>query len=125
MDPVFLGLDQVLEIHTGLIEAYGGGPGIRDLGLLESALSTPRAGSGGQYFHVDSYEMAAAYLFHIVKNHPFVDGNKRSGALCCYVFLRLNGLELECTNEALVDLVLAVAEGSRDKAAVTAFLRRY
>lgn len=123
MHLIFLGLAEVLEIHDEQIARYGGSPGVRDLGLLESALSQPRAGSGGVYFHVDVHEMAAACLFHILMNHPFIDGNKRVGAHATYVFLRLNGLELECSNAALVAQVLAVAEGRADKAKVAEFLR--
>jgi death-on-curing protein len=125
MNPTFLGLDEVLEIHRDQIERHGGSLGVRDLGLLESALAMPRAGSRGTYFHADVHEMGAAYLFHIVKNHPFVDGNKRAGAMAAYVFLRLNGLELTATNPDLVDLVLGVAENRFDKADVAAFIREH
>ena len=75
MDPTFLTLDEVIEIHRDMIERYGGSFGIRDEGLLESAVAMPQAGFGEQYPHSSVFEMAAAYLFHIVKNHPFVDGN--------------------------------------------------
>ncbi|HEU4394714.1 MAG TPA: Fic family protein, partial [Planctomycetota bacterium] len=74
MQPDFLGLDEVLEIHRDQIARYGGRPGVRDMGLLESALAMPRAGAAGQWFHADLHEMAAAYLFHIAQNHPIVDG---------------------------------------------------
>jgi len=125
MDPVFLELDEVLEIHRDQIGRYGGSPGIRDLGLLQAALAMPRAGAGGQYFHSDLFEMAAAYLFHIVKNHPFVDGNKRVGAMAAFVFLRLNGATLEAPERAYERLVLSVAEGKSDKPAITGFLRKH
>jgi len=125
MGPTFLGLDEVLEIHRDQIERYGGSLGIRDLGLLESALAMPRAGTRDVYFHANLHEMAAAYLFHIVKNHPFVDGNKRVGAMAAYVFLRLNGLELVATDSELIDFVLRVATSRSDKAAVAAFFREH
>ena len=125
MTPVFLELDEVLEVHADQIERYGGGPGVRDLGLLESALAMPRMGTGQTYFHSDLYEMAAAYLFHIVKDHPFIDGNKRTGAMTAYVFSHLNGLELSCSNEALVEEVISVAEGRADKARIADFFRRH
>jgi death-on-curing protein len=80
MPPVFLNLAEVLEIHRDQIERYGGQPGIRDLDLLQSALAMPAAGFGDRYLHEDLLEMAAAYLFHIARNHPFVDGNKRTVA---------------------------------------------
>ncbi len=124
MVPTFLGLDEVLEIHRGQIERHGGRLGVRDLGLLESELAMPRAGSRGVYFHADVHEMAAAYLFHLIMNHPFVDGNKRVGAMAAYVFLRLNGFELTATNAELVHLVLGVAEGRIGKASASVFLRR-
>ena len=76
MSPDFLTLDEVLEIHRDQIERYGGAAGIRDLGLLQSALAQPSATFGGQYLHADLHEMAAAYLYHLVQNHPFLDGNK-------------------------------------------------
>ena len=95
------------------------------MGLLESALAMPRSGFGGQYFHTDLHEMAAAYLFHLVKNHPFVDGNKRVGAGVAFVFLDLNGVELTATNDQLANAVLAVAEGKLQKCGVAEFLRKH
>lgn len=125
MKPDFLGLDEVLEIHRDQIRRYGGKEGIRDLGLLQSALAMPRAGARGRYSHADLFEMAAAYLFHIVKDHPFVDGNKRVAAMSAFVFLALNGVTLRATNPAYERLVRSAAEGTADKSAVTAFLRQH
>lgn len=125
MSPLFLGLDEVLEIHRDQIQRYGGGTGVRDIGLLESAIAMPQGGSGGQYFHADLFEMAAAYLFHIVKNHPFVDGNKRVGAVAALAFLAMNGVEVRVANEVLVDMVIAVAEGRLQKSGVAEFLRKH
>ncbi len=124
MAPRFLTLEEVIEIHADQIERYGGSPGIRDLSLLESATAMPQAGIGDQYFHTDLFEMAAAYLFHIVRNHPFVDGNKRVGAAAALVFLRLNGVRVGVTNPALVKVVLDVAQGKTSKAAVAEFFRK-
>jgi death on curing protein len=123
--PEFVGLDEVLEIHRDQIARYGGSDGIRDLGLLQSALAMPRAGADGQFFHGDLFEMAAAYLFHVVKNHPFIDGNKRVGAMTAFVFLSLNGVTLQATDAAYERIVLSVAKGRADKSAVTAFFRRH
>lgn len=123
MTPLFLEVDDVLEIHVDQIERYGGDGGVRDLGLLDSAVAAPRSGSGDTYHHLDVCAMAAAYLFHIVKNHPFVDGNKRTGAMAAYVFLRINGLELVCSDDELVEQVLAVAEGRAGKAEAADFFR--
>lgn len=118
-------LDEVVEIHRDQIERYGGVRGFRDIHLLESALAMPRAGSGDRYFHGDIFEMAAVYLYHIVQNHPFVDGNKRTGAMAAFVFLKLNGITLAATNEALEQLVLAVAQGKTEKPSVAQFLRTH
>ena len=124
MTPVFLSLAEVVEIHRDQIERYGGHAGIRDLGLLQSALAMPGAGFGGKYLHSDLIEMAAAYLFHIVQNHPFVDGNKRTGTVAGIVFLSLNGIELEADETQLEQLVIDVAKGKAGKSAVADFLRR-
>ena len=83
----------------------------------------PQVGFAGEFLHADLFEMAAAYLFHIVKNHPFIDGNKRVGAMSAYVFLRLNGLDLQTSNESFEGLVRAVAEGKADKGRVVEFFR--
>ena len=124
MEPAFLNLEEVLQIHTDQIERYGGSRGIRDLTLLESAVAAPQAGFGGQYLHSDLFEMAGTYLFHIVQNHPFVDGNKRVGAAAALVFLKLNGIDLRISNPALVRLVLNVAQGKTGKAVVAEFFRK-
>ncbi len=123
MEPEFLHIDEVLQIHEDQLERYGGDSGLRDFGLLASAVETPRASFGGQFLHTDLIEMAAAYLFHLVQNHPFVDGNKRTGAAAALVFLDLNGVEMEIDDDALVDQVLAVARGEAGKAEVAEFLR--
>jgi len=125
MSPVFLNLAEVLEIHRDQIERYGGQPGIRDLGLLQSALAMPAAGFGGRYLHEDLFEMAAAYLFHIARNHPFVDGNKRTGAVAALVFLSLNDIEIEAEEDSFEQTVSAVVEGKSGKADVAAFLREH
>ena len=123
-DPVFLTLGEVIEIHRDQIERYGGDPGLRDLGLLQSAMAMPAAGFGGRYLHTDLYEMAAAYLFHITQNHPFIDGNKRTGAVASLVFLSLNGVEIEADEEEFERIVLGVAQGKIDKASVVEFFRK-
>jgi len=125
MTPDFLSLAEVLEIHRDQIERYGGKTGIRDLGLLQSALAMPAAGFGGRYLHGDLFEMAAAYLFHIVRNHPFVDGNKRTGAVAALVFLSLNGMEIEASEDIFEQTVRAVAEGKMDKSAIAGFFREH
>ena len=124
MTPIFLSLAEVLEIHRDQIERYRGHPGIRDLGLLQSALAMPAAGFGGKYLHSDLIEMSAAYLFHIVQNHPFIDGNKRTGTVAAIVFLSLNGIELEADEAQLEKLVFDVAQGKAGKNTIADFLRK-
>jgi death-on-curing protein len=121
----FLSLAEVLEIHRDQIVRYGGEPGTRDLGLLESALAMPAAAFGGGFLHTDIFEMAAAYLFHLVRNHPFIDGNKRVGAVAAIVFLALNGYEFNAPAGRLYDFVMALARGERTKADATIFLREH
>ena len=110
MDPLFLELHEVLEIHRDQIERYGGSEGLRDLGLLQSALAMPRSGFGDHYFHSDLFEMAATYLFHIVSNHPFLDGNKRTGAMAAFTFLKLNRVTLTASDPSFERLVRAQRE---------------
>ena len=123
--PAFLSLDEVLALHADQIERYGGTPGVRDLGLVQSALATPRASFGGAWLHGTLAEMAAAYLYHLVKNHAFVDGNKRTGLAVTIAFLGLNDRWLEAVPDELVDLVLGVAEGDVSKADVAVFLQAH
>ena len=125
MEPIFLLLSEVLEIHQDQVTRYGGAAGIRDIELLKSALGMPSATYGGQFLHTDIYEMAAAYLFHLVKNHPFVDGNKRVGAVTALIFLYLNGFDFDATENDLAEMVLAVAQGDIDKTDVAVFIRRH
>jgi death-on-curing protein len=122
--PVFLSLAEVLEIHRDQIERYGGHAGLRDLGLLQPALAMPAAGFGGRYIHSDLLEMAAAYLFHTLQNHPFIDGNKRTGTVTAIVFLSLNGFELEVDETQLEKLIIEVAKGKVGKNTVADFFRK-
>ena len=121
----FLNLSEVLEIHQDQLIRYSGSAGVRDIDLLKSALSMPEATFGGEYLHTDIFEMAAAYLFHIVKNHPFIDGNKRVGAVASLVFLALNGYDFTASQDDFAAFVLAVAKGELDKAEVTDFIRKW
>jgi len=120
--PKFLMLDEVLLIHKDQIDRYGGQPGIRDLNLLKSALAMPQAGFGEEYSHEDLVEMAAAYLYHIIRNHPFMDGNKRTGLVAALVFLALHSIEIETAETKLENLIWGVAEGRIKKAEVAEFL---
>ena len=120
-----LPVEHLLEIHRDQIERYGGSLGVRDMGLLESAVAMPQSGFGGQYFHTDLYEMAAAYLFHLVKNHAFHDGNKRIAALTAAVFLQVNGLKVHADEVEFEELVLNAAQSLRTKEQIADFFRRY
>ncbi len=124
MAPIFLTLDEVVEIHRDMIERYGGSAGIRDLDLLESAIAMPQAGMGDQYFHSTLFEMAAAYLFHIVQTHPFIDGNKRVGAMAAFVFLKLNGFTMNVKEAEFEKMVRQVTEGQSKKAQIATFLQK-
>lgn len=125
MSPDFLTLEDALELHGLQIEQFGGLHGVRDQGLLESALAQPRAGFGGEYLHADLFAMAAAYLFHVVCNHPFLDGNKRTGLVCALVFLDINGISIDRERPELYPLTIAVAEGRMGKEEVAAALQRF
>ena len=118
----FLTLDEVLSLHADQIARYGGSALVRDVGLLESALAMPAATFGGELVHASLDEQAAAYLFYLVKNHSFVDGNKRTGLVAMLVFLGLNGRRLEAADEELTDLVLGVAARRVSKADVAVFV---
>ena len=122
-EPIFLSLAEVIALHDVQLAAFGGAAGLRDPGMLESAVAMPQMGFGEEYLHADLEEMAAAYLFHLVKNHPFVDGNKRVGFHAAYVFLELNGMVLEMPEEVAYDLVIATAEGRATKAEIAASFR--
>lgn len=105
---------QILLLHEQLVAETGGSAGVRDEGLLESALSAPFQGFGGVDAYPSIQQKAARLGYGLVKNHPFVDGNKRIGAHAMLVFLALNGIELEYTQRELADIILQVAAGKAD-----------
>lgn len=115
MPPTFLTLAEVLQVHTDQIRRYGGQAGVRDFGLLESALAQPEASFGGEWLHQDLFAMAAAYAYHLCQNHPFLDGNKRTALACALVFLELNGISLLNPKGLLKDAMLDVASGTMSK----------
>ena len=125
LNPRFLTKEYVTVIHADQINKYGGGPGLRDVGLLESALAQPRATFGGEWLHPTLFDMAAAYLFHLVENHPFLDGNKRVGAATAIVFLELNQIEINVDEAKLADFVLQVAQGRINKQVIAEFFRNH
>jgi death-on-curing protein len=121
--PAFLTLDEVLALHADQVERYGGARGVRDLALLESAVAAPRATFGGRHLHGTLPEMAAAYVFHLAQNHPFVDGNKRVALAAGIAFLGVNGLWLEADPDELAETVLSVARGELTKAGLAEYVR--
>jgi death-on-curing protein len=123
MDPQFLTVADALHIHRNMIDLYGGEHGVRSMDLLESALAQPQACYGGDYLHSVPFGMAAAYHYHVVRNHPFLDGNKRSGVALAIVFLDWQGVSLRSDNEGVVDITIRVAEGRATKDDVAEFLQ--
>lgn len=123
--PRFITLEECLAWHESALAEYGGLSGVRDITLLESALSMPRQGFGGSYAHVYPFEMAAAYAFHIAKNHPFADGNKRAALLCCGSFLRMNGWDLISVGTEAADAIVAMVEGRLNKSTLASWLESH
>jgi death-on-curing protein len=114
-----LTVEIVREIHAEAIARFGGSDGVRDNALLESAVAAPQASFGGKSPYRELAEVAAAYLYYLCRNHPFIDGNKRAALGSCIVFLRLNGVELGPDGPEWEELVLAIAAGSFDREQAT------
>ena len=122
-EPIWVEELDVLTLHDRLLAFHGGASGVRDEGLLQSALA--RAKQLAAYGEsADFVDMATAYTAGVVKNHPFVDGNKRTGFVAGILFLELNGYRFTATEDAAADAVLALAAGKLDEAGYTIFLRR-
>ena len=113
--PVFLTLAEIIEIHNDQIERYGGHKGVRDMGLLQSAIAQPEASFGGTFLHEGVFEMASAYAFHVCQNHPFFDGNKRAALAVALVFLEINGISIIDPQQKLLDAMLKMASGQLNK----------
>ncbi len=120
---VFLSEEAVLEIHTREIARRGGRQGVRDRRLLLSALAQPMMQFGGKFLHQDLSEMAAAYVYHLGRNHPFVDGNKRVAAASAAVLLGLNGYRITEKGTRLADMVNDAIENHRSKLWIAKKLR--
>lgn len=121
---IFLTLEEVLVLHEDGIAFAGGESGLRSLDLLQSAIAQPDASFGGQHANPFPFGMAAAYAFHLSRNHPFVDGNKRIGLSAAVVFLFMNGWELVDPDETLHPIMEQVAQGMIDKPALAAIFER-
>lgn len=126
MQPVaYLSAENVLEIHRRVIEEFGGDPGLRDRGMLESAVALPQSTFDGKDLHAGLAEKAAAYYFHLCANHPFVGGSKRVAVAAAELFLLINGRELAAGDEELENLTLGVAGGRLSKEYVIEFFVRF
>ena len=124
IDPVWIDKRDALALHERLLSIHGGAEGLRDLALLESALARPRQ----LLAYADQSEivdLAAAYAFGIVRNHPFVDGNKRTGFVAGILFIEINGLGFTASEEEAAQAVLQLASGDIDEAEYAAFLRQW
>jgi death-on-curing protein len=121
----FLNLQDVLTIHRTAIHQYGGSHGIRDLGLLESALAAPHHSMFGEDLYPDLVAKCAILLYLLIENHPFVDGNKRTAFLAALRFVELNGSTFDATEDELYDLTISIASGQQDKDTVTAWIRKH
>ena len=120
----YLRIEEIIDLHDFLIEKYGGLTGIRDLGLLASAIAMPPQSFMGEELHRTLYEKAAAYMYHIIKNYAFFDGNKRTGVLVCLVFLQRNKSSIKFDEHFLEELAVAVADGSVDKTELAILLKK-
>lgn len=124
-DIIFLSVDDVLLLHADTIDIDGGSHGIRDHGLLDAAVAMPRQQFGGAYLHEDMAAMAAAYLYHIAQNHPFVDGNKRAAVMSALVFLKVNGIDDLPSPKDLELITLQVAAGELSKEKLTKWMGKF
>ena len=118
----FLSVDDVLLLHADTIDVDGGSQGVRDHGLLDAAVAMPRQQFGGALLHEDLAAMAAAYLFHIAQNHPFVDGNKRAAVMSALAFLLANGVEFSLAPQELEAMTRKVAGGELSKETLTKWM---
>lgn len=124
MSLYFLSHEDLLEIHSDQINRYGGKAGIRDQNLLLSALAQPYSTFEGQYLHLSIYDKAAAYLFHICQNHPFIDGNKRVAVVSALIFLSMNDHPIDYMENDLERMVRSTAEGKLKKTEISLFLSK-
>ncbi len=121
----FIPNEIALTIHADLLQRYGGKAGVRDAGLLDSALAQPKITVGGKFAHKTLFDKAAAYGFHVCKNHPFVDGNKRVAFVLMDIFLQKNGWEIAAGEEAAYSMMIDLASGKISKAKLASWLKEH
>ena len=121
----FVPKEVVITIHADLLQRYGGRPGLRDPGLLESALAQPMITFGGKYANKTLFDKAAAYGFHVCKNHPFIDGNKRVAFVLMDVFLQENGRQITADEEEAYATMMGLASGQITKAQLCLWLKKH
>src|SRR4030042_6872783 len=122
--PEFLTLAEVIAIHQDQINNYGGKSGIRDLSLLNSAVAGPQSTFDRKYLHEDLFDMAAAYAYHICRNHPFIDGNKRVALVSALVFLDLNNIDINDPHNILYNVMIEIASGNISKKDLGSIFRK-
>lgn len=123
-DPIeFLTLEDIFSMHAAVLARWGGGEGLRDQGMLESALAMPQQTFGDEYLHGDLFSMAAAYAFHIAESQPFLDGNKRTGVLAAVVFLDTNGFRIVEQEDIVYLAMMEIADHKRTKDQLAELLR--
>jgi death-on-curing protein len=120
----FLTLAEAIEIHKNQIDLYGGESGLRDYNLLSSAIYFPQSTFDNQLLHKSLFDMAAAYIYHISENHPFIDGNKRTALVCGLVFLDFNGIEIDDPHGQLYKMMMKVASGKSNKNEISDTLKK-
>lgn len=121
---IFINIEDAIDFHTEIINEFGGSHGIRDMGLLISAIEMPKASMFGEYLHPTIFDQAAAYLYHITCNHAFIDGNKRTATVTALTFLMTNEIVLQYDSMELEELVIRTARGDAKKEEIAAFFQK-
>lgn len=121
----YLNINQVLAIHSEVIKQIGGSGGTRDLGLLDSAVARPQATFGGDDLYPDIFSKAACLGHSLICNHPFVDGNKRTGYISTRLFLNINGYDIKASEDEKYKFVIEIAEKERDERSIAEWLKKH
>jgi death-on-curing protein len=121
----YLTLEEVLKFHDEMIDRFGGPAGVRDLSLLESALAQPEMAVFDNEVYKTIIEKAAAYIYFVIKNHPFIDGNKRTGLVCAIVFLKNNNIEVQENFESLYNFAIEVAASKIEFQEIIQYLNKH